>query len=538
MQNYCVIAKKMKSGFIVIVQIFFVMFFTNQFVVAQNQRKDSTRNTKIRILQANEGSPHYKLQNTHLLSGNVIFEHDSTLMYCDSAYFFLDINAFQAFSNIKIVRGDSIQLTGDTLYYKGIPKTAEILGNIVYNDRKMNLVTEALFYDFKTKIASYDTLATITSLEDKNTLVSKKGIYHSKTQTMYFKDSVRLKNEKYTTFSDTLIYQMNTKVATFRGPTDIISKENTIYCEAGIYDTENEISSLWKNARIISKEHNLSGDSIYYERNKGVGEVFGNVLVIDTTNKVNLIGDYAYHDEFLDSTAIIGNGQMTQFFEKDTLYVKANYLLLKTDSTNENKNIRAYGDVKIFKSDFQAVCDSLSYNDTDSLMKFYIDPILWSGKSQITGNYIEAKTGKGEIKLLNVLKDAFIISEIDSIMYDQIKGRDINAYFEEGKITNVDVWGNGQTLYFIQNSDSLYLEANQAKCATIKIQFDKDEISEIKFLESPTALYKATHDLTPTEKYFDGFEWRILEKPLEEWFVTHKVIEIETEESENPDMEE
>ena len=511
----------------------FVILFTNQILVAQNQRRDTTKSTKIRIINANEGSPHYQLQNTHLLSGNVIFEHDSTLMYCDSAYFFLDSNAFQAFSNIKIIRGDSIQLTGDTLYYRGIPKTAEILGNIVYNDRKMNLVTEALFYDFRTKIASYDTLATITSLEDKNTLVSKKGIYHSKTQTMYFKDSVRLRNENYTTISDTLIYQMDSKVATFKGPTEIISKDNTIFCEAGIYDTENEISSLWKNARIISKDQNLSGDSIYYERNNGIGEVFGNVIVIDTTNKVNLIGDYAYHDELLDSTSIIGNAQMTQFYEVDTLFVKANYLLLKTDSLNENKNIKAYRDVKIFKADFQAVCDSLVYSDTDSLMKFYVDPILWSGKSQITGNYIEAKTGKGEIKLLNIMKDAFIISQVDTSMFDQIKGRDINAYFIKGKINKVDVWGNGQTLYFIQNSDSLYLEANQAKCATIKINFEEDEISEIKFLETPTALYKAIADLTPSEKYFEGFDWQITKKPQESWFFEPQAIDINKEEVES-----
>jgi hypothetical protein len=211
---------------------------------------------------------------------------------------------------------------------------------------------------------------------------------------------------------------------------------------------------------------------------------------------------------------------MVQINVTDTLFLSAVYLTIKTDSLNENKKIKAYRDVKIYKSDFQGVCDSLAYNDIDSMMKFFIEPVLWSGKNQITGKYIEAKTGKEQIDFLNVLKDAYIISQIDSVMYDQIKGRDINAYFKDGKINNVDVWGNGQTLYFIQNEDSVYLEANQAKCATIKIRFAEESIESIKFIDTPNALYKAISSLTDSEKYFDGFAWRIAIKPEKNMFNT------------------
>lgn len=482
------------------------------------QKKDTVKQSKIKIIHADEGSPHPTYANTHLLSGDVIFKHDSTTMYCDSAYFYLDSNAFEAFSNVRVHKGDSIRLTSDTLFYHGIERTADLNGNIVFDDKKMHMVTESLHYNFNTEIGTYNTLATITSLEDKNTLTSKKGLYNGVTQNMHFKDSVRLRNENYTMESDTLIYGMESKIATFHGPTNIISEENTIYCEAGIYDTETEISSLWNNANIITKEQTLGGDSIYYDREKGIGEVFCNVLMIDTVNKVTLIGDYGFHDQLKDSTAIIGKAEMMQINEKDTLFLSAENLTIKSDSLNEKKNIKAYRDVKIFKSDFQGVCDSLTYNDLDSMMKFFIEPILWSGKNQITGKFIEAKIGKEEIDFLNIIKDAYIISQIDSMMYDQIKGRDINAYFKEGKINNVDVWGNGQTLYYIKNDDSLYLEANQAKCATIKIRFSEEEIESIKFLDTPNALYKGINSMTASEKYFDGFSWRIARKPFLEMY--------------------
>lgn len=494
----------------------FLICFTQ--VKSFAQQKDSVKQSKIKIIHADEGSPHPSIVNTHLLSGNVIFEHDSTTMYCDSAYFYLDSNAFEAFSNVRVNKGDSIRLTGDTLFYHGLDRTADLNGSIVYDDKKMHMVTESLHYDFNTKIGSYNSLATITSLEDKNTLTSKQGLYNSATQKMHFKDSVRLKNENYTMESDTLTYGMESKIATFHGPTNIISKDNTIYCEAGVYNTETEISSLWNNANIITKEQTLGGDSIYYDRESGIGEVFCNVLMIDTVNKVTLIGDYGFHDELNDSTAIIGNAEMMQKNETDTLFLSAKYLTIKSDSLNENKNIKAYRNVKIYKSDFQGVCDSLAYNDIDSLMKFFTEPVLWSGKNQITGKFIEAKTGKKEIEYLNVIKDAYIISQIDSVMFDQIKGRDINAYFKDGKINNVDVWGNGQTLYYIQNDDSLYLEANQAKCATIKIRFSEETIESIKFIDTPTALYKGITALSQSEKFFDGFSWRIAIKPDKELF--------------------
>jgi lipopolysaccharide export system protein LptA len=496
---------------------------------AQNNTSTSPKG-KIKIIHADEGTSHPTLSNTHLLSGHVIFEHDSTLMHCDSAYFYLDSNAFQAFSNVNVIKGDSIKLTGDTLFYRGIEKTADLYGNINYQDRQMNMVTSALHYDFTTKIGSYNQLATITSLTDKNTLTSKKGEYHSDSQNMYFKDSVTLKNEEYKMECDTLIYSMETKIANFHGPTKIISKENTIYSEAGIYNTETEVTSLWNSATIVTKEQTLSGDSIHYEREIGIGEVYGNVIMIDTVSKVNLYGDYGYHNELLDTTAIVGNAKMEQINDKDTLYLTSQYITIKTDSANKQQSIRAYRTVKIFKSDFQAVCDSLTYNDTDSLMKFFITPILWSGKNQITGKFIEAKKGKENIEYLNINKNAFIISEIDTILYDQIKGRDINAYFAAGKISRVDVWGNGQTLYHVQNDDSLYLESNQAKCATIKINFKDEAIESIRFLDTPTAIYKATASLSIKEKYFEGFEWNIALRPDRKMFYLNSNLEISEKE--------
>lgn len=483
------------------------------------------KQSAIKIIHADEGQSHPTYTNTHILKGNVVFEHDSTTMYCDSAYLFLDSNVFHAFSNIRVVKGDSIELKGDVLYYRGLSRTADLLGNIVYKDNKFQLVTDALFYDFNTEIGRYTTPAVITNRQDKNTLRSNRGEYHGKSKTVYFKDSVVLHNEKYDMYSDTLVYNTSSKTAYFYGPTEIISKSDKIICNSGIYNTRSEVTSLWNRARVISKDQTIEGDSIHYDREKGIGEIFGNVRMLDTTNHVFMYGDEGYHDEFSDSTAICGSGQMTQVNKKDTLFLTAAYLTIKTDSSNENKKIRAYQQVRIFQADFQGVCDSLTYADVDSVMHFYHSPILWSENSQILGKYIEARIVKQDIESLTVNKNAFIISEVDTTMYDQIQGKDLFAKFKDGKIFRVDVKGNGKTLYHIQNEDSLYLEANAAECANIIIHFEKGQIQSIKFMESPNAIYQAIDKMSQKQRFLEGFKWAVKSRPIKEEFLQPVTIE-------------
>lgn len=440
-------------------------------------------------------------------------------MYCDSAYFFLDSNAFHAFSNIRVIKGDSIKLVGDTLYYHGIQKTADLVGNIIYTDRKFQLITTLLHYDFKSEIGQYTEPGTITNLEDKNTIHSKRGEYHSKSQTVYFKDSVILRNTDYTMHSDTLVYETPSKIAMFHGPTNILSKDNNIYCENGFYDTDKEITSIWKCAEILSKSQLISGDSIHYERNLGIGKIFGNVVMEDTSSNIRLSGNKGFHNELIDSTSISGKAKMIQIDKSDTLMLKAEYLVIKTDSANQNKKIQAYQNVRIHQNKFQAICDSLVYKDSDSTMKFFVEPVLWSEKSQITGKYIEATISKQQISKLTVNKSAYIISEIDTIMYDQIKGKDLFADFNEGKISRVKVVGNGQTLYHIQNEDSLYLESNLSTCAELIIKFDKGNIASIKFIEAPKSIYQSINGMKQTDRYFEDFKWLIESRPYLQEFI-------------------
>jgi lipopolysaccharide assembly outer membrane protein LptD (OstA) len=53
------------------------------------------------------------------LVGNVAFKHDDVLLYCDSAYLYTLTNSLDAFSQVHINQGDSVNMYGDKLKYDG-----------------------------------------------------------------------------------------------------------------------------------------------------------------------------------------------------------------------------------------------------------------------------------------------------------------------------------------------------------------------------------------------------------------------------------
>jgi Organic solvent tolerance protein OstA len=124
------------------------------------------------------------------LKGNVVFMHQNAKMYCDSAYLISESNSLEAFNNVKIEQGDSLNIYGDYLNYNGNNGIAEILDNVKLYHKDMLLTTNILNQNLKTKVASYSNGGKITDKE--NNLTSVSGFYYSKTHNYFFKDSVVL----------------------------------------------------------------------------------------------------------------------------------------------------------------------------------------------------------------------------------------------------------------------------------------------------------------------------------------------------------
>ena len=258
------------------------------------------------------------------LLGNVRMKHEDGIMTCDSAYFYSKTHSIDAFSNVKLEQGDTLELYGDRLHYEGETRIAQVRKNVKLIDNETVLKTQYLDYNRETDIAYYLHGGIIT--QEDNTLTSEQGQYHTQTETFYFKDSVVIDNPDYKIYSDTLKYNTKTEVSYFFGPTEIIGEENYIYCESGWYDTKQNISLVSKNALLENDGRILKGDTLYYERENGYGHAKQNVELLDTTQNIILRGNRAQYYEEEGLATLTDSAMMIQINGLDSLFIHADTL--------------------------------------------------------------------------------------------------------------------------------------------------------------------------------------------------------------------
>lgn len=454
-------------------------------------------------------------KNVSRLLGNVRFSHQGAIMYCDSAYLYQETNSLDAFGKIRIVRGDSLSLTGHFLDYKGNTREARMTGNVVMTDRDMVLESEQLLYDMKSETAFYEDNGRIT--DKSNVLTSKRGHYYADARSVYFRDSVILVNPQYRIVADTLRYRTDTRTAFFEGPSRIFSTgddSTVIYCEKGWYNTVTQKSVFNLNPRITSKENSLSADSLVYDNVSREGDAYNNVLLTDTLQKVYVTGDYGNSSDQRKTALVTGKAMLTRAFETDSLFLHADTLFAYADTVTGYRTWQAWHGVRIYKTDFQGKCDSMTYNTGDSLLSFYHDPVLWNNENQLTSSFMQMRVAGSGIRELYLESNAFISAQEDSVRFNQVKGRNMTGYFSDGQLNSIRVEGNGQSIYYARNSNDQFTGVNRADCSDMLILVDSSRISSITMINKPDATLYPIDELDAGELRLKGFSWRSGERPM------------------------
>jgi lipopolysaccharide export system protein LptA len=470
---------------------------------------------KIDLIEAdNMAYDKFQRPNINRVLGNVIFQHEEVLLYCDSAYMYNDNNCVDALGHVHIKVNDSTDIYGDSLRYNGNTKVAEIHRNVMMIDNQIKLTTDHLTYDLKKKFGSYYQGGKIIDIE--NTLTSKKGYYYSDKKDFFFKDSVVLVNPDYTVRCDTLLYNTNYEISHFYGPTTITSKENFIYCERGWYDSKNDISEFRKNAFMKNDRQTLAGDSILYDKKAGVGLAYKHVKITDSIENILLKGNFAHYAQKQQFSMITGNALMIQIMDNDSLFLHADTLRAVFDTTQQKPKILfAFHKVKFFRSDLQGMCDSLSYNFSDSTIRMYHAPILWSEKKQITADTIVIQTANREIKTLTMRNNSYIIAVDDSTegRFDQVKGINMIGYFEDHELKRIRVFERTETIYFMRDADSSRIGTNKVIGTNMTIYLTDNEITSITFLEKPEGTLHPDKELKGNDLLLRNFNWLSMLRP-------------------------
>jgi lipopolysaccharide assembly outer membrane protein LptD (OstA) len=353
----------------------------------------------------------------HVLRGNVKFRHDSTYLYCDSAYLYQTTNSLEAFSNVRIEQGDTLFIFGDRLFYDGNQSLAEMRDNVRMENNDMTLFTDNFNFDRVKNIGYFfDGGMLVDSI---NELTSVYGQYSPATKIAHFQRKVTLINPQFVLTSDTLIYNTADKIASIVGPSVIESDSGTIYSSRGWYNTVTEESMLFDRSLVVSKNKSktMTADSLLYNSFNAFAEAFGNMVLNDTLKKVILMGGYGYYDEIADFAFATDSAQTIKYSQGDSLFLHADSIQMKT--IDEENEIKAYYGVRFYNENLQGVCDSLQFNTRDSILYMYKNPILWNAGYQIVGDTIKVLFNDSTIERVNVLNYAFAFEEKGSNYYNQ-----------------------------------------------------------------------------------------------------------------------
>lgn len=186
---------------------------------------------------------------------------------------------------------------------------------------------------------------------------------------------------------------------------------------------------------------------------------------------------------------------------------------LKEDSLY--RLMKAYRNVKIFRRDFQAVCDSTITSSVDSIIHFYIRPVLWNGQNQITSEVIDVYTRNQKLERAEFTGSPFSASQLDTVHYNQIKGKTMTSYFRDNEVYRNDVNGNVQTIYFMQDGEPpvvtgmAFIESGDAS-----FHIEDKQVVRIVYRTNPTFPIYPIEQVPETQSlYLDGFKWEADRRP-------------------------
>ena len=439
------------------------------------------------------------------LIGHVKLRHEKTVFYSDSAYLSDKLNNFEAFGNVHINVNDSIDVYGDRMVYDGNTRIAELFNNVKLIDKNTVLTTDHLVYNRLTRIAYYDNNGTIVNKD--NTLTSKSGFYNTGSKIFYFREDVVLTNPDSETYSDTLIYNTINETAYFRGPTLIRGTESMIYTEHGWYDTKNDVSKLTKKTYISNAEQTIRADSLLYDNAKYFGKAFGNVTVTDTIHQVIIRGRYGEMWDDLGKSYITDSALAISYDGEDSLYIHSDTMWMYFDKERQAKRMLAYYRVRFFKEDMQGKCDSLAYNMSDSTIRLYIEPVLWSGPNQLTADSINIAIVNNEVDSLIMYNTAFIVSKDSTQTFNQIRGKNMVGYFRDNELARIRVDGNAQTVYYIREDDGYLIGVNLAESSAMLIKLVDNDVNSINYLAKPQEVMYPVEDVPADRTKLKGFGW-------------------------------
>lgn len=463
----------------------------------------------------------------------VVLFHQGARIESDRAFFYNADNFFKADGEVVFTQGDSLRMDCAYLEYNGQNQKAKAWGDVVLKRPDMTLRTDTLHMDRIAQEAYYNTPGRIEDQE--SILTSNRGRYFMEEKKYRFQSRVHIDNPEYILDSDQLDYYTEKDLAYLYGKSHIVGDTYDIECLRGFYDLNAQRGYFKREATIYYDGKIIQGDSLYFEDAREYAAATNNISITDPINKSVITGHYGEIFKAKDSAIITRRALAMNIVEQDSLYIHAD-TLVATGPENDRR-LRGFYGVRIYKSDMSGVSDSLHFNENEGIIKLLkkplsrreqqvfteidfnrTNPVMWFGKSQMSGNeiqlFIEPKNRT--LDTLKILGRVFIIEKdsLDRGGYNQIKGGFLKGNFENGALERIDIDKNTEVLYYMYAEDTGELIGiDRTDCSSLNMWIENNAIGSIQFNVQPSGNVFPDKDIEKNERRLEGFIWKEDQRP-------------------------
>ncbi|WP_353126465.1 OstA-like protein [Parapedobacter pyrenivorans] len=185
------------------------------------------------------------------------------------------------------------------------------------------------------------------------------------------------------------------------------------------------------------------------------------------------------------------------------------------NDTAKTRIIKAYYNVRLFKSDLQAVADSVYYGYPDSMMRFFGRPMIWAQGSQMTADTIFMQVRNEQLDNMLLMNNAFMVNtQLDSSKYNQVKGRRITGFFTNNALDRMFIDGNAESIYYmIDEKQQTYTNMYHSRSSRIKILVDSNQIVEFSPIRRVDGKVYPIHLIPQEVEILEGFVWKPGDRP-------------------------
>ena len=179
--------------------------------------------------------------------------------------------------------------------------------------------------------------------------------------------------------------------------------------------------------------------------------------------------------------------------------------------------LKGFRNVKIYRSDFQTVCDSMTAISTDSTIHLYIDPVLWNENNQITSDVMDIFTENQQLTRAEFIGSPMMVSQLDTTHYNQVAGKTMTAYFFNNQIYRNDVNGNAQTIYYMQDGEPVEITMmGVIESGEISFFIEDKQVVQITYRGDPVYNFYPMDKIPPTQDIrLKGFKWEGARRPTQ-----------------------